>query len=528
MEAKLVPLLQEFLFNGDARLSNLRVTHVSLALFILWLVTSTTFALYNLLLHPLAKYPGPRLAGCTSLVYLYHFLAGTSVSWVAAQHRRYGAVVRLAPDRLSYTKAEAWKDIFGHRTGGHRANPKDARTQSGAIDGYHSLVTEPDDERHGQTRRVFSHAFSDRALVQQEGLIQGYVGELVELIRRGGGGGVAGEKGKTKEMDAVKLFNFATFDIMADLAFGDPLGNLKEATYAPWVDAMFGCFKNLQIISALNEYRIAQIIYAVFLMPRTVRAAAELTISQCADLVARRMDKGKTERPDIWGLMMRAEERVQFTRGEMTSQSFLFMIAGTETTATLLSGLTWFLMMNPTKYKKLAEEIRAVESEEELESDRNLRKLKYLNACLEEGLRLYPPVPLGTNRKVARGGNTICGDWLPEDTRLTVDHYSAYRSAENFKDPDVFLPERWIPGEPGFEEHHAYDKREVLQPFSYGPRNCLGKNLAYYEMRALYAKVLWNFDLELCAGMETWIDQKTWALWHKPPLMVRFTPRVQT
>lgn len=137
----------------------------------------------------------------------------------------------------------------------------------------------------------------------------------------------------------------------------------------------------------MNEYRIAQIIYAVFLMPRTVRAAAELTISQCADLVARRMDKGKTERPDIWGLMMRAEERVQFTRGEMTSQSFLFMIAGTETTATLLSGLTWFLTMNPTKYKKLAEEIRAIESEEELESDRNLRKLKYLNACLEEGLR---------------------------------------------------------------------------------------------------------------------------------------------
>lgn len=160
--------------------------------------------------------------------------------------------MRLAPDRLSYTRAQAWKDIFGHRTGGRLSNPKDSRTQSGAIDGYHSLVTEPDDERHGQTRRVFSHAFSDRALVQQEGLIQGYVGELVELIRRGGG--VAGEEGEKggrkegKEMDAVKLFNFATFDIMADLAFGDPLGNLKEARYAPWVDAMFGCFKNLQII----------------------------------------------------------------------------------------------------------------------------------------------------------------------------------------------------------------------------------------------------------------------------------------
>lgn len=81
--------------------------------------------------------------------------------------------------------------------------------------------------------------------MQQEGLIQGYVGELVELIRKGEG---------KKEMDAVKLFNFATFDIMADLAFGDPLGNLKEATYAPWVDAMFGCFKNLQIIRYVGPF----------------------------------------------------------------------------------------------------------------------------------------------------------------------------------------------------------------------------------------------------------------------------------
>lgn len=44
-------------------------------------------------------------------------------------------------------------------------------------------------------------------------------------------------------------------------------------------------------------------------------------------------------------------------------------------------------------------------------------------------------------------------------------------------------------------------------------------------MRAIYSQVLWNFDLELCQGMETWINQKTWFLWDKPPLMVRFTPR---
>lgn len=53
--------------------------------------------------------------------------------------------------------------------------------------------------------------------------------------------------------------------------------------------------------------------------------------------------------------------------------------------------------------------------------------------------------------------------------------WAAFRSPKNFKDPGLFLPERWILDEPGFEEYHAFDKREVVQPFSYGPRNCLGK-----------------------------------------------------
>lgn len=355
-----------------------------------WLIGFTTFVLYNLFFHPLAKYPGPRLAACTSVVYWYHFISGNSVTWIHAAHAKHGSVVRLAPDRLSYTSAQAWKDIFGHRSGGHRANPKDSRYTAGRIDGCNSLVSEHDDVRHGQTRRVFSHAFSDRALVQQEPLIQSYVAQLVDLIRRGGvnGSSVAIDDAN-KALDATKLYNFVTFDIMADLSFGESLGNLAQARYVPWVDNIFRSFKGMQITTVLGEYPIPQLIWVFLLMPRATIKAAELIVSQCAEMAARRVSKGEqgTQRPDIWGLVMRAEDRVQFSAGEMTAQSFLFMVAGTETTATLMSGLTWFLLMNPEKYKKLVEEVRAVEREEELTSDKNLRKLTYLNASLEEALR---------------------------------------------------------------------------------------------------------------------------------------------
>lgn len=63
------------------------------------------------------------------------------------------------------------------------------------------------------------------------------------------------------------------------------------------------------------------------------------------------------------------------------------------------------------------------------------------------------------------------------------------------------------------------DRRGASQPFSLGSRNCLGKSLAYNEMRVILARLLWNFDLRLCPESEGWHRQYTYTLWEKPPLM---------
>jgi cytochrome P450 len=69
------------------------------------------------------------------------------------------------------------------------------------------------------------------------------------------------------------------------------------------------------------------------------------------------------------------------------------------------------------------------------------------------------------------------------------------------------------------------DNRAVLQPFSVGPRNCIGRNLAYNEMRLILARVLWNFDLELCEESSGWNEQKSFVLWEKPPLWCKLSLR---
>ena len=64
----------------------------------------------------------------------------------------------------------------------------------------------------------------------------------------------------------------------------------------------------------------------------------------------------------------------------------------------------------------------------------------------------------------------VSGYFMPENTALCVSSYPTSHSARNFKDPEAFVPERWM-GDP----HYADDKRSAMQPFSFGPRNCLGK-----------------------------------------------------
>ena len=88
------------------------------------------------------------------------------------------------------------------------------------------------------------------------------------------------------------------------------------------------------------------------------------------------------------------------------------------------------------------------------------------------------------------------------------------------------MPERWLAGKECPERYRG-DKRKVVQAFGSGPRVCIGKPLAYAEMSLILARILWNFDVELCDKDEPWAFEKkskVWVVWDHQPLMVRMTP----
>jgi cytochrome P450 len=148
----------------------------------------------------------------------------------------------------------------------------------------------------------------------------------------------------------------------------------------------------------------------------------------------------------------------------------VFITAGSETTATLLSAVTYALLKNPEVMRKLKDEVRGRWEKYNDITLEEVNKSPYLLAVLQEALRYFPPVPTGFERRVAKGGEFVSGYFVPEGTALCVSSYPTARSERNFKDPEAFVPERWMG-----DARYANDKREAMQPFSFGPRNCIGR-----------------------------------------------------
>jgi cytochrome P450 len=205
---------------------------------------------------------------------------------------------------------------------------------------------------------------------------------------------------------------------------------------------------------------------------------------------SRRRLQLETDRIDFLGPLTKPSSGV--SEEEFTSNASSLILAGSETTATLLSGATFHLLKSPGPLAKLVEEVRSSFSSEEEIDLVGVNGLKYMLACLDESLRMYPPVPAGFPRRVPEGGATIAGKWVPEQvcerspggslgdckaealawyqTVVTVTQWAAYHSPRNFYLPNEFIPERWL-GDPRFND----DNKAVLQPFHVGPRNCLGR-----------------------------------------------------
>ncbi|XP_070704854.1 cholesterol 24-hydroxylase-like [Pempheris klunzingeri] len=346
------------------------------------------------------------------------------------------------------------------------------------------LVTAQDHEQWYKQRRIMDPAFSSLYLRGLMGTFNERAEKLMAQLTD-----VADNK---TEVHMLHLVNYVTLDVIAKVAFGVDLDQLKNTSVFP--KAIETCLKGM-VYYARDSFFELNPKNRPFI--NEVREACRLLRTTGAQWINDRktaMQNGDDVPKDILTQIIKSagkEESMTKEDEELMLDNFVtFFIAGQETTANQLAFCIMELARHPDILEKAKKEVDDVIGMKQEISNEDLGKLIYLSQVLKETLRIYPTAP-GTSRDVLED-MVIDGIHIPARVTCFFSSYATGRLEQFFKDPLKFDPDRFHPDAP--KPYYCYF------PFALGPRSCLGQTFAQMEAKVVMAKLLQRFHFTLLPG----------------------------
>ena len=441
----------------------------------------TSVVIYRLLFNPVNKDPGPLLARLTAVDHVFRVAKKKDMFLkLYNAHQKLGNFVRIGPNDLSVADADAVRVAFSAQT-----TCSKAPWYSIELPAYSMHSTRSRTE-HDKRRRIWSPAFSDKALRGYEQRVLKYNKSLLERLDSFDG----------QPVNASRWFNLWSFDVMGDLAFGRSFDMLasKSQEEEHWA---------IQILNKAQDKAglafppwFSRLLWHI----PGIRRSYFRFLKYCAEMIEQRMAvQGKQQNPDITHYLIedfnrRSKEDQKVEIHSLHLDSKLIIVAGSDTTAATLTYLFFHLATEKGLLARLRQEIEPLVGESGEIEHRNLQNAQLLNGCINETLRLHPPVPSGLYRKTPPEGVQIGQEYIPGNTTLQIHLYSIGRSEAHFAQADEFIPERF------FSRPELVRHKDAFSPFSMGPYGCIGKNLAYMQIRLLTAYLIMRFDVHLAPG----------------------------
>ncbi|KAL1880980.1 hypothetical protein Plec18167_003520 [Paecilomyces lecythidis] len=412
-------------------------------------------------------------------------------------HLKHGDFVRLSPN----------EHVLGHGNGFTKSN------FYYAFDNIEQgIFTTRDRAAHSRKRKYVAHMFSPKAMVQFEPYITSALStfgcQMESLIDTGKAGAYAsisasniniqsraqpGEAG----LDAATWAAFLAFDIIGDLAFGEPFGftaagkdsnnGIKKLRDRGEWCATVG---QMPWIKTWTPYFFFDTFFTTGL-----RAAQGLASIGIARVEKRKRASVDPNRKDILYYLLSAKDPdtgTDLPDREVKAEALTQLIAGSDTTGNTITHIIDMLLRHPEKYKKLQEELdQAYPSplaQGHVAMFNECKNLPYTEAVIYETLRLRTTVSVGLPRVVPPEGATVCGRFFRGGTVLSTPTYTTHRDTRVWgADALEFRPERW------FSPNRA-DLENNFLGFSYGPRACIGRNVAFMELKKTVATIFRRFN----------------------------------
>ncbi|KAK1840826.1 hypothetical protein CCHR01_16535 [Colletotrichum chrysophilum] len=402
------------------------------------------------------KIPGPWHLKLTGIFVKYHELFGYKRKWIHNLHLRYGPVVQIASNEVSFASYTAAKQIYS-------AGNKDFRkTELYSLfeqDGHINLFTALDHDSHSTIRRHLADRYSNSSVLRPQ---------ITEMIDERAKAFVAVCAASDTADIYFSLHAYALDCVTGMLFHPHRTDSLVDPSDKQMVQLL--SYSNTREVTLLTHYLplLAALWAALFpKFPELERGSS----------MVRKFVQSSLETGDHsdFTVARKLLESSHISRPLAEAECLDHIGAGIETTGDTLCWLMWELsqLKHQTKMERLHNELA------ETGIGRSLKCLPYLNAVIQEGLRLFAPGTLPLPRYAPKEGAFVDGYFIPKNTIVECNSYCMHRLDEStFPNTNEFIPERWLDA-----ESHT-DRQRLFFAFGLGPRTCIGRHLAVAEMRA--------------------------------------------
>ncbi|KAL6899905.1 cytochrome P450 [Trichoderma evansii] len=438
------------------------------------------YIIYQLYFHPLAKYPGPLWAKLSASRRGYHAWLGDLHHDMWECHQKY--------------------DIYSHGK-----NMQKSLAYLVMVHNTPSTFTLIDKKEHAWKKRILSQKFSDSAIRSYEPKVLELVDRFCDVLcpKPSEDEDDESENTETKSVWS-EPFNMATwcdnlfFDLMTTIVFGECFDLIRSPWYRYIPEALGRSNQRVSVIVQWPMIAFRRLDKKLF--KDSVHGRKEF-LRFVHNLVTDRLTRGARKGDVFSGLLDASDPDTgnKLSRDEIVAESILMIVAGSDTSSTLLSSIFFYLAKDPEKKERLVKEVRSCfATREDIRLGEKLNSCRYLQACISECLRLAPPVASAPFREVSKGGAIVDGHYLPAGANVGTGIYSIQHNEQYFPHPFEFIPERWLEK----ENRYGVNLTEAQVPFSIGPRACLGKSLAVTETSLLMAYICWMLDFEIVESLQ--------------------------
>ncbi|KAJ5676604.1 uncharacterized protein N7477_002237 [Penicillium maclennaniae] len=496
---------------------------VSGATLLLWLAK-------NRYQNGLNKYPVPFLASVTDWWRFFD---------VYALHKKYGDVVRLGPNTLSFSDPSALKSIYGLNKGFVKSDFYIVQQSVAKGHRLQSLFSSTDNDFHSRFRRCVNSAFAMSALVQYEPFVDNttklFLEQTKKLFVDNGSG-----------CDFTQWLQFYAFDVIGEITYSKRHGFIEKnedvdgiVGYLTWLFlyvAPVGQIPFLDLLFLKNPIylKLSQWGFIDATFP-VARFANNRMAERVPDLTSEKAESQAVgvKSPDLLSKFMAAHE----SHPEFMSQTLVqtmavsMAFAGSETTAISLSAVFYFLLKHPKALARLRTEIDDAaragafgDNETGLVTWHESQRLPYLDACVKEAFRLHPAAGLPLERIVPEGGAEISGHFVPGGTIVGCSAWLIHINKGVFgEDAEFYRPERWLPDEEAAktelgkaaEDRRIKEMNGTMFHFGMGSRTCLGKNISLLEIYKLVPSMLRRFEIQFTDPNQEWELVNAWFVKQK-------------